>query len=163
MRLATPHSRRGAQKRLINACDRVAVDIGSEVLRHVPGVSPPEVDARFAGIAGCASRRRASSSSYMKNGIGPERILIKLAATREGHSRCRRVGAERYKLQPDAAVLFRSGPGVRRSGRLSHLALCGPHLRLVSEAPAAVSLSGGQRSGRGLCAPDLSVLQIPWL
>ncbi len=55
-----------AETQLINACDQVAVDIGSEVLRHVPGRISTEVDARFAGIAGCASRRRASSSSYMR-------------------------------------------------------------------------------------------------
>lgn len=55
-----------AETQLINACDQVAVDIGSEVLRHVPGVSPPKWMLALPGIAGCASRRRASSSSYMK-------------------------------------------------------------------------------------------------
>jgi hypothetical protein len=35
---------------LINACDQVAVDIGSEVLRHVPGRISTEVDARFAWL-----------------------------------------------------------------------------------------------------------------
>ena len=34
-----------AETQLINACDQVAVDIGSEVLRHVPGRISTEVDA----------------------------------------------------------------------------------------------------------------------
>ncbi|SQC42140.1 transaldolase A [Klebsiella pneumoniae] len=137
-----------AETQLINACDQVAVDIGSEVLRHVPGRISTEVDARFAWDRGmCVAKARKLIQLYEKNGIGPERILIKLAATWEGIRAAEELEQSGINLQPDAAVLFRSGPGVRRSGRLSHLALCGPHLRLVSEAPAAVSLSGGQRSG----------------
>lgn len=73
------------QTRLINACDQVAVDIGTEVLRHVPGRISTEVDARFAWDRGmCVSKARKLIQLYEKNGIGPERILIKLAATWEG-------------------------------------------------------------------------------
>lgn len=67
---------------MINACDQVAVDIGSEVLRHVPGRISTEVDARFARDRGmCVAKARKLIQLYEKNGIGPERILIKLAAT----------------------------------------------------------------------------------
>ncbi len=56
-----------------------------------PGIST-EADARFARDRGmCVAKARKLIQLYEKNGIGPERILIKLAATR-GHSRCRRVG-----------------------------------------------------------------------
>lgn len=71
-----------AETQLINACDQVAVDIGSEVLRHVPGRISTEVDARFARDRGmCVAKARKLIQLYEKNGIGPERILIKLAAT----------------------------------------------------------------------------------
>ena len=73
------------ETQLINACDQVAVDIGTEVLRHVPGRISTEVDARFAWDRGmCVSKARKLIQMYEKNGIGPERILIKLAATWEG-------------------------------------------------------------------------------
>jgi len=74
-----------AETQLINACDQVAVDIGSEVLRHVPGRISTEVDARFAWDRGmCVSRARKLIQLYQQNGIDPSRILIKLAATWEG-------------------------------------------------------------------------------
>ncbi|MCU6319013.1 transaldolase [Klebsiella aerogenes] len=73
------------QTQLINACDQVAVDIGSEVLRHVPGRISTEVDARYAWDRGmCIAQARKLIQMYEKNGIGAERILIKLAATWEG-------------------------------------------------------------------------------
>ena len=74
-----------AETQLINACDQVAVDIGTEVLRHVPGRISTEVDARFAWDRGmCVSRARKLIQLYQQNGIDPSRILIKLAATWEG-------------------------------------------------------------------------------
>ncbi len=83
MRLARHAAAGGsAETQLINACDQVAVDIGSEVLRHVPGRISTEVDARFARDRGmCVAKARKLIQLYEKNGIGPERILIKLAAT----------------------------------------------------------------------------------
>ncbi|HDU4643104.1 TPA: transaldolase [Klebsiella aerogenes] len=73
------------QTQLINACDQVAVGIGSEVLRHVPGRISTEVDARYAWDRGmCVAQARKLIQMYEKNGIGAERILIKLAATWEG-------------------------------------------------------------------------------
>ncbi|MFC0139479.1 transaldolase [Erwinia mallotivora] len=74
-----------AETQLINACDQVAVDIGCEVLRHIPGRISTEVDARFAWDRGmCVSKARKLIQMYEKNGVGPERILIKLAATWQG-------------------------------------------------------------------------------
>ncbi|MFS2222832.1 transaldolase [Pantoea sp. B65] len=74
-----------AETQLINACDQVAVDIGSEVLNHVPGRISTEVDARFAWDRGlCVSRARKLIQLYKQNDIDPARILIKLAATWEG-------------------------------------------------------------------------------
>ncbi|MEF3109979.1 transaldolase [Raoultella sp. WB_B2P2-3] len=79
-------SQGGSQEiQLVNACDQVAVDIGTEVLRHVPGRISTEVDARFAFDRGmCVSKARKIIQLYEKNGVEPERILIKLAATWEG-------------------------------------------------------------------------------
>lgn len=79
--------RQGGSKdtQLINACDQVAVDIGTEVLRHVPGRISTEVDARFAWDRGmCVTRARKLIQLYQQNGVDASRILIKLASTWEG-------------------------------------------------------------------------------
>lgn len=56
-----------AETQLINACDQVAVDIGSEVLRHVPGRISTEVDARFARDRGmCVAKARKLIQLYEK-------------------------------------------------------------------------------------------------
>ncbi len=74
-----------AQTQLLNACDRVAVDIGTEVLRHIPGRISTEVDARYAFDRGmCVAHASKLIQLYQENGIDPSRILIKLAATWEG-------------------------------------------------------------------------------
>ncbi|CAK9883921.1 MAG: Transaldolase B [Candidatus Erwinia impunctatus] len=74
-----------SETQLINACDQVAVDIGSEILRYVPGRISTEVDARFAWDRGmCVSHARKLIQLYQQNGVDTSRILIKLAATWEG-------------------------------------------------------------------------------
>lgn len=61
-----------AQTQLINACDQVAVDIGSEVLRHVPGRISTEVDARFAWDRGmCVAKARKLIQLYEKMALVP--------------------------------------------------------------------------------------------
>lgn len=71
--------------RLINAYDQMAVDIGSETPRHVPGYIPVEVDARSAWDCGmCVTKARRFIQLYEENGIGPEWTLTKLVATWEG-------------------------------------------------------------------------------
>ncbi|KHN52524.1 transaldolase [Dickeya fangzhongdai] len=70
---------------LINACDQVAVNIGAEVLRQVPGRVSTEVDARLSWDRGlCVARARRLIALYQEQGIDRSRILIKLAATWEG-------------------------------------------------------------------------------
>ncbi|AYH48053.1 transaldolase [Dickeya fangzhongdai] len=71
--------------RLLNACDQVAVNIGAEVLRQVPGRVSTEVDARLSWDRGlCVARARRLIALYQEQGIDRSRILIKLAATWEG-------------------------------------------------------------------------------
>ncbi len=96
--------RRGgsAETQLINACDQVAVDIGSEVLRHVPGRISTEVDARFARDRGmCVAKARKLIQLYEK--WHWSRADSKLAAT-GGHSRCRRV--EQSGINCNLTLLF---------------------------------------------------------
>ena len=75
----------GGNDRIGDACDRLAVAIGGEILKLVPGRVSTEVDARlsFDTDATLAQARRLVAL-YDDAGIGRERLLIKIAATWEG-------------------------------------------------------------------------------
>src|SRR6516225_385036 len=65
--------------------DRLAVNFGCEILKTVPGRVSNEVDAGLSfDVDGSLAKARKLIGMYRKAGIGPERILIKLASTWEG-------------------------------------------------------------------------------
>src|SRR6516225_647204 len=65
--------------------DRLAVNFGCEILKTVPGRVSNEVDAGLSfNVDGSLAKARKLITMYRKAGIGPERILIKLASTWEG-------------------------------------------------------------------------------
>ena len=66
-------------------CDRLLVRFGCEILGIVPGRVSTEVDARLSfDTEATAARARRIISLYGEAGFGPERVLIKVAATWEG-------------------------------------------------------------------------------
>jgi transaldolase len=65
--------------------DRLAVSVGIELLRLVPGFVSTEVDANLSfNIAASVARARQVIDAYKQRGVEPERVLIKLASTWEG-------------------------------------------------------------------------------
>lgn len=73
------------ETQVVNACDKVAINIGTMILQHIPGRVSTEVDAHFAYDEGmCVAKAEKLVRLYEENGVGRERILIKLAATWEG-------------------------------------------------------------------------------
>ena len=74
-----------ADARVADACDRLAVAIGGEILKLIPGRVSTEVDARLSfDTAATIERARHIVALYEGKGIGRERLLIKIAATWEG-------------------------------------------------------------------------------
>ena len=74
-----------SQTQLENATDQLAVLIGREILNIVPGRVSTEVDARLSfDKPASIHRARKLIGLYEHQGIGRDRILIKLAATWEG-------------------------------------------------------------------------------
>lgn len=72
-------------QQLINASDQVAVNIGAEVLKYVPGRISTEVDARLSFDENkCIEKARKIITLYQEKGIDKSKILIKLASTWEG-------------------------------------------------------------------------------
>ena len=65
--------------------DRLAVNVGTELSRIVPGRVSTEVDADLSfDTQGSLAKARALIADYESRDVGRERILIKLAATWEG-------------------------------------------------------------------------------
>jgi transaldolase len=67
------------------ALDRLAVEFGLRILKVVPGRVSTEVDARLSyNTQASVEKGRYLMSQYKAAGIGPERVLIKIASTWEG-------------------------------------------------------------------------------
>lgn len=70
---------------LLNACDKLAVLIGVELLRHIPGRVSTEIDARFSWDRGmCVAKARKLIRMYQEEGVDKSRVLLKMAATWQG-------------------------------------------------------------------------------
>lgn len=68
-----------------NAADKLAVLIGAEITKVVPGRISTEVDARLSfNLDAMVAKGRKLIQLYADSGIGKDRVLIKLASTWEG-------------------------------------------------------------------------------
>ena len=73
------------ETQIINASDKVAINLGMEILKSVPGRVSTEVDARLSFDRGmCVTKAEKLVRLYEEYGIDRSRILIKLASTWEG-------------------------------------------------------------------------------
>lgn len=73
------------EQQIIDACDKLAVNIGLEILQLIPGRISTEVDARLSyDTEACINKARHIIELYNRAGIKNERILIKLASTWQG-------------------------------------------------------------------------------
>ncbi len=68
-----------------NAADKLAVLIGTEITKVVPGRISTEVDARLSfNLDAMVAKGRKLIQLYADSGVGKDRVLIKLASTWEG-------------------------------------------------------------------------------
>ncbi len=93
------------QRPLDEQIDRLLVRFGCEILTTIPGRVSTEVDARLSfDRAATVARARRLMALYAAEGVGPERVLIKIAATWEG------IGAaaelEREGIHTNLTLLF---------------------------------------------------------
>lgn len=78
-------ARAGGSDRVGDACDRLAVAAGCEILKLIPGRVSTEVDARLSfDTEATIAKARRLVALYAEAGIGTDRLLIKIAATWEG-------------------------------------------------------------------------------
>src|SRR5437763_3664284 len=65
--------------------EHLLIRFGTEMLKIVPGRVSTETDARYSfDVQGSITKARRLIELYKENGIGPERVLIKIASTWEG-------------------------------------------------------------------------------
>ncbi|HGJ5873192.1 MAG TPA: transaldolase [Arsenophonus apicola] len=73
------------EQQIIDACDKLAVNIGLEILQLIPGRISTEVDVRLSYDSdACIKKARRIIELYNSAGIKNDRILIKLASTWQG-------------------------------------------------------------------------------
>ena len=91
--------------RLGDACDRLAVAIGGEILKLIPGRVSTEVDARLSfDTEATVAKAHRLVELYAGAGIGTDRLLIKVASTWEGIHAAERL--EREGIHCNLTLLF---------------------------------------------------------
>ena len=72
-------------RQLVDALDKLAVNAGLEILKHVPGRVSTEADARLSfDTDATVAKARRLMALYEAAGVGRARVLIKIASTWEG-------------------------------------------------------------------------------
>ncbi|WP_422667549.1 transaldolase [Buchnera aphidicola] len=72
------------KQKIINASDKILVDLGIKILEHIPGYISSEVDARLSfNQEKCILKAQKLINMYENEGISRDRVLIKLASTWE--------------------------------------------------------------------------------
>ncbi len=93
------------QTQLDNMTDRLAVEIGREILNIIPGRISTEVDARLSfDTEATLVRARKLIGLYAEAGINKDRILIKIASTWEGIQAARQL--EKEGINCNLTLLF---------------------------------------------------------
>ena len=76
---------KASQDAVADKVDRFAVSVGSRINQVIPGVISTEVDARLSfDTEATIAKAEKLIGLYADAGIGPDRVLIKIAATWEG-------------------------------------------------------------------------------
>ncbi|MEE9166527.1 MAG: transaldolase [Candidatus Neomarinimicrobiota bacterium] len=93
------------EEQLRHSVDRLFINFGAEILHIIPGRVSTEVDARLSfDTDATVDRTREIMELYEEAGIGPERVLIKIASTWEGIEAARRL--EKDGIRCNMTLLF---------------------------------------------------------
>jgi transaldolase len=103
--VAWARANRPPEQQLEGATAKLAVILGTEILKHVPGRVSTEVDARLSfDTAATLAKARELVALYADAGVPRERILIKIASTWEGIQAARVLESE--GVQCNLTLLF---------------------------------------------------------
>lgn len=98
-------ARGGRSAKAESLMEKLAINFGREILKHVEGRVSTEVDASLSfDLDGTLAKARRLIALYAEAGIGPERVLIKVASTWEGIKAAEKL--EREGIHCNLTLLF---------------------------------------------------------
>jgi len=101
----------GAERRTEATMEKLFVNFGAEILKHVKGRVSTEVDARLSyDVEGSIAKAHRFIELYGRQGVSRERVLIKLASTWEGVRAAERL--EREGIHCNMTLLFSFAQGL---------------------------------------------------
>lgn len=119
-------------QQVVDATDKLAVNIGLEILKLVPGRISTEVDARLSyDTEASIAKAKRLIKLYNDAGISNDRILIKLASTWQGIRAAEQLEKEGINCNLTLLVLLRTGACMCRSWRIPDFSVRGPYSGLV--------------------------------
>ncbi len=134
------------------------MNIGLEILKLIPGRISTEVDARLSyDTEASIAKAKRIIKLYNDAGISNDRILIKLASTRQGIRAAEQL--EKEGINCNLTLLFSFAQARAPAGRLPDFAVRWPYPRLVQSQHRQERVRTGRRSGRGFRQRNLRVLQ----
>ncbi len=99
------HQESDKKKAISAACDHLAVAIGTEILKYIPGRVSTEVDARLSfDTQATIAKAKNIIALYEQNGVSKDRVLIKIASTWEGIQAAKAL--EQADIQCNLTLLF---------------------------------------------------------
>ena len=126
------------------AMDRLAVELGLEIVKLVPGYVSTEVDIRASfDTAESVRRARAIIAMYEAEGVDRSRVLVKLAATWEGIQACRELEKDGITCNLTLVFGFEQGVAAAQAGA-----------RLISPFPGRVKDWFMANGGSATYEPD---------
>jgi transaldolase len=114
--------------------DYLAVSIGTLILKRIPGRISTEVDARLSwDTEACINKARHLIRLYQQQGVGKERVLIKLAATWQGIRAAAVLEKEGIQCNLTLLFSFAQARACADADVFFNLTFCWSYLRLASE------------------------------
>lgn len=146
-------------QQLIDAEDKLAVNIGLEILKIVPGRISTEVDARLSyDTQATVEKARKLIALYNEAGISNDRILIKIASTWQGIRAAEIL--EKEGINCNLTLLFSEAQA--RACAEAGVYLISPFVGRILDWYKANSdkkeYAPGGRSGRHFCYKNLQLL-----
>ena len=138
-------------QQILDASDKLAVNIGLEILKLLPGRISTEVDARLSyDTEASIAKAKRIIKLYNDAGISNDRILIKLASTWQGIRAAEQL--EKEGINCNLTLLF-------SFTQARDFAVRWPYPRLVQSQHRQERVRTGRRSGRSFRQRNLRVLQ----
>lgn len=126
------------------AMDRLAVELGLEIVKLVPGYVSTEVDIRESfNTAESLRRARRIIAMYEAEGVDRSRVLVKLAGTWEGIQAAREL--EREGIRCNITLIF---------GFIQAVAAAQAGARLISPFPGRIKDWHSANGGESTCEPS---------